>query len=621
MIGSRSSDLDQALPAIVPAYRPHQEEAIRFALRAFRDGTEVVIFEAPTGFGKSVANVSIAQGAGPAFYTTPQVTLVDQIAEDQFLEGYISPIYGKDNYQCILPGFEDRTVSLAPCEKGMPCQACGGKGQAEPGVPCPQCHGRGGDEFNCHLGAIEQPCPVCRGGESRAACSHCYGNGRVAVEPRCPYYRDKVWASQGRITVMTLAYCLLATTPELEPQDAWGLVKGRFPPRALLVVDEAHGVADFASKFISFTLSSRTLSGEAWDATWREIRRQALAVLDEADAADFLEHTLSDALKSDLKVLRERRRDLTVGSRPYMAALRAEEDLRVLMDRVDLALEDIGSGNPWAVDPRPQEDKLILQPVLIGPFLRRRLWNRADRYLLSTATVMDLGLFLRELGLEDRTVAYKQIPSTFPPERAPVIDKSVGILSKEHKQRNLPRALAQLCAILGREPERGLVHCHSYDNALFIKEHVPARYRPRLYFHESKDRSDVLEKWQEDGRPDSVLVSVAMTEGLDLRDDLARWAVIWKVPYPYLGDKRVKRRKQLHDGDHWYRLTTLRTIIQASGRIIRSEEDWGRVYILDSSVHKLLRETRKWIPGWFAARLRAGDFPGFAPPSRPSSRW
>lgn len=62
----------------------------------------------------------------------------------------------------------------------------------------------------------------------------------------------------------------------------------------------------------------------------------------------------------------------------------------------------------------------------------------------------------------------------------------------------------------------------------------------------------------------------------------------------------------MQDGNEWYNVTTLRTVIQAAGRIVRSEDDYGRVYILDGSVHDLLRRTSRWVPDWFAARMKAG---------------
>ncbi|MCK4445343.1 MAG: hypothetical protein KAW09_12415 [Thermoplasmata archaeon] len=566
------------------SYRSHQEKAVDFALESFSGRKDVVIFEAPTGFGKSIANIIIANGYPRVFYTSPQVALVDQLSDDSMLKSHVDAVYGKSHYDCIE---EEVTIDIAPCQKGVRCAECHGTGF---GGNCRRCKGHGTVPYECKSA---EP----RGG----------------LAPECPYYKDKWNAAHGQVAVTTLAYMLLASTPSHEPLDeTWNLVKGRFPPRDLLIVDEAHGTADYASSFISLTLSQYTLRGvQAWRETWDKMESRALSVRKMGDAVEFLTGALIPELQRDIKglkaVWRETGRE---GERTKI--LRDIERIGLLLERVDMAVRDMKMNYPWAIDPKrdvkKEKRKLVLQPVLIGPFLRRRLWNRADQYLLSTATVLDANLLLKELGLEDKRTVIMRIPSIFPPENAPVIDVTVGSLTKKHKHRNLPKALKALCRILDKEKGRGLIHCHSYENAVYIKENIPPRYRGRLVFHESADRGNVLNGWLANEKEDSVLVSVAMTEGLDLRDELARWAVIFKVPYPYLGDKRIAERLKLPDGGHWYRLTTLKAIVQASGRIIRSEDDEGRVYVLDSAIHTLLRQTSKWVPDWFKARMEAGGW-------------
>lgn len=559
-------------------YRQHQEKAVDFALKSFAQGKDVVVFEAPTGFGKSIANIIIGHGYPGVFYTSPQVTLVDQLADDPMLKNHVDGVYGKSHYDCLE---KEVTVDIALCQKGVRCRECRGTGF---GGSCRRCKGRGMVAYECEFA---QP------------------KGRLP--PECSYYRDKWNAAHGQVAVTTLAYMLLASTSAREPLDeVWNLVRGRFPPRDLLIVDEAHGAADYASSFISLTLSQYTLRGvQAWRETWDKMESRAMSVRKTRDAIEFLAKALIPELRRDVKglkaVLRETREE---GKRAGIE--RSVERIILLLERVGMALGDMKMGNPWAVDVKREKRKLILQPVLIGPFLRGRLWDRASHYLLSTATVLDPDLLLRELGLENKRTAVMRIPSIFPPENAPVIDATVGSLTRKHKHKNLPKALKMLCKILDREPGRGLVHCHSYENQTYIKNNIPGGYHDRLVFHESADRGDVLNGWLASEREDSVLVSVAMTEGLDLRDDLARWAVIFKVPYPYLGDKRVAERLKLSDGEHWYRLTALKTIVQASGRIVRSEDDEGRVYVLDSAIHTLLRRTSKWVPDWFKARMEAG---------------
>jgi Rad3-related DNA helicase len=95
----------------------------------------------------------------------------------------------------------------------------------------------------------------------------------------------------------------------------------------------------------------------------------------------------------------------------------------------------------------------------------------------------------------------------------------------------------------------------------------------------------------------AVLVSPSMTEGVDLKDDLARWEVIVKIPYLYIGDRQVERRMKI-DSD-WYNWQTCLTLVQSYGRIFRSESDWGSAYIFDSGARSFIRKNRDILPDWF----------------------
>ena len=64
-----------------------------------------------------------------------------------------------------------------------------------------------------------------------------------------------------------------------------------------------------------------------------------------------------------------------------------------------------------------------------------------------------------------------------------------------------------------------------------------------------------------------------MTEGLDLRDDDARFCIIAKVPWPDMGDPYVRERMR-RDGD-WYANQAAMAVVQSSGRIVRHAADYG----------------------------------------------
>ena len=98
-----------------------------------------------------------------------------------------------------------------------------------------------------------------------------------------------------------------------------------------------------------------------------------------------------------------------------------------------------------------------------------------------------------------------------------------------------------------------------------------------------------------------MLVAVAMTEGLDLRGDLATFQVLLKCPYAnFKDDLRVNRRLIQLKHNRWYAIQTLKVIVQAYGRAVRSKTDQANFYVLDSDVNKICKKWRRQLPRFFA---------------------
>jgi Rad3-related DNA helicase len=93
---------------------------------------------------------------------------------------------------------------------------------------------------------------------------------------------------------------------------------------------------------------------------------------------------------------------------------------------------------------------------------------------------------------------------------------------------------------------------------------------------------------------DGVLLSSSLWEGVDLKDDLSRFQIIAKVPYPNLSEKRTKIKMQKFP--LWYKSQTLMKLLQGFGRSIRSEEDWAVTYVLDAAARDLLNQSKAMIP-------------------------
>ena len=90
-----SDRIFDAFPA--PSYRGNQRSALADIQSAFEAGNDVVLVRAPTGSGKSLLARAIAgcarrgadatpSQATKAYYTTPQVSQLDDVADDDLLE-------------------------------------------------------------------------------------------------------------------------------------------------------------------------------------------------------------------------------------------------------------------------------------------------------------------------------------------------------------------------------------------------------------------------------------------------------------------------------------------------------------------------------------------------------
>ena len=96
-----------------------------------------------------------------------------------------------------------------------------------------------------------------------------------------------------------------------------------------------------------------------------------------------------------------------------------------------------------------------------------------------------------------------------------------------------------------------------------------------------------------------VLVSPSMSEGVDLPYDKCRFQIIYKMPFPYLGDKQVNMR--MKRDKKWYAYKTVMTLMQAYGRGMRAEDDSCYTYIIDSDINMLFKSPmyRSQIPDFF----------------------
>ena len=112
-------------------------------------------------------------------------------------------------------------------------------------------------------------------------------------------------------------------------------------------------------------------------------------------------------------------------------------------------------------------------------------------------------------------------------------------MSSSSIDQTLPKLAQAIKEIIeNHKEEKGIIHCHSYKIANYLKKNINSR---RFLIHDSSNRDMILEKHMKSKKP-TILLSPSMTEGVDLKGEASRFQILCKVPYPYLGDKLIKKK-------------------------------------------------------------------------------
>jgi ATP-dependent DNA helicase DinG len=258
---------------------------------------------------------------------------------------------------------------------------------------------------------------------------------------------------------------------------------------------------------------------------------------------------------------------------------------------------------------------LVHEPIafqfkrLYGAYTFNRLIKpMADKFLFMSSTILNKDGFCKDLGIDPKETAFLSLDSDFPPENRPVYyiptSKMNAKWSNPENEQGRTQMLNAFEHVLKiHKDDTGIIHTGNFAIAKWIVENYTGLeydvLSHKIYHHNpdsGDDRNSIIEAFQNETKP-SILISPSSTEGLDLKEDLARFAIFVKCPFANLSDQWIKKRMEL--SSEWYQRQALINIIQGGGRIVRSKDDWGKVYILDASFGYLYKSTFQMIPKWW----------------------
>lgn len=246
-----------------------------------------------------------------------------------------------------------------------------------------------------------------------------------------------------------------------------------------------------------------------------------------------------------------------------------------------------------------EKDDQIEFKILFGNKLFEHMIAPYGKYFLHmSATVLSKENFCSTLGLVPDDVEYISCESTFPIENRLIHFNPIGSMVMKEKEKTLPRLVKEVKRIMQEYPkEKGIIHTVNYQTANYIMEHLYGTQEgSRLLNPKGKNRENIMKTFNYSQNP-YVLISPSLTEGVDLKDDLSRFCIICKVPYPSIADKWTKERIKIDQ--NWYNVKTAETLIQMTGRSVRSEQDHADTYILDSNFFEFASRNVDLFPQWW----------------------
>jgi Rad3-related DNA helicase len=239
---------------------------------------------------------------------------------------------------------------------------------------------------------------------------------------------------------------------------------------------------------------------------------------------------------------------------------------------------------------------ISVKPIDVSKFAKT--FFETEYQIFMSATINKQS-FCENMGFDKDEVAFVDTPkSPFPIEHRTIDLLNIKRLSYGSTEEDELEVIKTIDRILDEHStERGLILTSSIPRCQKILRFLSPKNTRRIRLCHSinkdgKTQDEVISEHASD--PTGVLLSSSLWEGVDLKDDLSRFQIIAKVPYPNYKEKRTKAK--MDKFPLWYTSQTLTKLLQGFGRSIRSNDDWAKTYVLDTAVNNVFFKAQQMIP-------------------------
>jgi DNA excision repair protein ERCC-2 len=390
-----------------------------------------------------------------------------------------------------------------------------------------------------------------------------------------------------------------------------------------VLVDEAHNLVDRGRKMYSAELSQAGLKDirlyapptlkkplEKLNRIWNEVNREQTETYTAYDAvpAKWL-IALQQAVTAVGEELTERPAGVDEALQQfYFDALRFQ---RIADSFGSHSLFDITLIEPVSAQPKAPTSIMNLRNVVPASFLAPR-FAAARSTALFSATLSPHHFYQETLGLPKAT-PWIDVASPFVAEQLSV--QVVGNISTRYQHRD--RSLDPIATLMARQyherPGNYLAFFSSFDYlqkvlALFQSRHPDIEVWSQSRGMDEAAQTGFLARFAPDSRGIGFAVlGGSFSEGVDLPGSRLIGAFIATLGLPQINDVNQQMRARVDalgksGYDTIYLYPGMQKVVQAAGRVIRTQTDTGVVYLIDDRFAR--PEVRDLLPAWWQVRTQ-----------------
>ena len=534
--------------------------------------------------GKSAWAITLGRLFDNTFLCTPQKMLQNQYMKD--FPQYLFELKGRSTYPCLRINYAewlegvDRENDTDPKKRR---RAGSGEIPRNPvgnldfislatwnGLPKEHPYKR----YNC----ATAPCNSRKNGTKLKAECKQYGV--------CQYIKRRDYAFiKSRFSLFNFSNMMLFTL----------LMPAVYDKRPLLILDEAHTLESFLYEYATIPIGLKQfalLEKHLGEVDFQRVAEPFITM-------DDLIAYLLDKVLPAYELFKEADR-ITNGVQDVVDPAETIEKpnderqvLSKLIDRLRKLLDEKPTDHSHVLIPvkvqEGREEVLVgykIKPFSVAGLAHMAFGSSNSRVLLMSATILDPTTFCKSVGIKQEEVFFIRVPSTFPADNRLIVgDTTVGSMAYKHKEKTLPIMLDRILELSEKHSmHKGIIHTGNYENMNKFKrwlEYGDPILRDRVLFQSQgtfEEKEKIIKVHALSDEP-LILCGPGFLEGIDLKDDLARFNIIMKLPFLSLADPHIKRKAE--EFPEWYSLQVALALIQAIGRPVRSPTDWAMTYILD----------------------------------------